>query len=66
MDNPISFSGLNNVEVIHGNFEVRENGTTGSFAGLTKLREVKRKVYLYEIGKPKLKPLPLSNALAVP
>ncbi|MBK8850251.1 MAG: T9SS type A sorting domain-containing protein [Saprospiraceae bacterium] len=57
VDNPISFSGLNNVEVIHGNFEVRENGTTGSFAGLTKLREVKGNVYLYEIGKAEIKTL---------
>lgn len=57
VDNPISFSGLNNVEVIHGNFEVRENGTTGSFTGLTKLREVKGNVYLYEIGKAEIKTL---------
>ena len=57
VDNPISFSGLNNLEVIHGNFEVRENGTTGSFTGLTKLREVKGNVYLYEIGKAEIKTL---------
>ncbi len=56
-DNPISFSGLQNLEVIHGRFRVEENGTSGSFAGLSKLREVKGDVYFYRIGKAEINTL---------
>ncbi|MBP6238963.1 MAG: hypothetical protein KA536_22625 [Saprospiraceae bacterium] len=56
-DNPLSFSGLQNLEIIHGNFEVVENGINGSFDGLTKLKEVKGNVYFYGIGKAEIKSL---------
>jgi uncharacterized repeat protein (TIGR01451 family) len=56
-DNPLSFSGLQNLEIIHGNFEVEENGINGSFDGLTKLKEVKGNVYFYRIGKAEIKSL---------